>query len=260
MSIHSYHVLKSVGLSERYILDWLPRVRSQNHLADSVLLHKGEQPQFWCYVVSGMVGAAMSEGESGCNPISILGEGTWLGEAAILNGQTASFDYVCLSQTRVLCVPASDVRSAFLGQPDFARYLARLTAWRNHQQAELMCLHRTRNLHLRVVMGLAFFAETLLKNSSHLPAHPTDGALEIPLKQGLLASVCGVSRGVFSEAVQQLAALGYLATHYGTLKLYRVKDWLDVSAGYRVRPRGAEYKLADINTKDIMSLMVSLAS
>ena len=87
---------------------------------------------------------------------------------------------------------------------------------------------------LRVVMGLALFAEALFYNSSRPPTRgPEQTSMEIPVKQSVIASVFGVSRSVFSELVQHLASAGFLRVNYATLELRSVETWLRFSRKYR---------------------------
>ncbi len=49
--------------------------------------------------------------------------------------------------------------------------------------------------------------------------------MEIPIPQNTLASLCGVSRTLFSEYVQQLAQHGWLKLSYGKLELLSIPTW-----------------------------------
>lgn len=233
MSIYKYHVLKSIGLSERCNLEYLPRLKSQTYPADAIILRRGDMPQCWTHIVSGLVGVVVPEAREKLTPINVLGDGAWFGEADIFSEQPATMEYVSLTPTRVLCMPIEDMQSAFLHQPEFARYLARLNAWRSRQQSEMLALMRSNNPQLRVVMGIGLIAQALLNSASHLPGYEPENGLEIPLKQGLLASICGVSRGVFSGSIQQLAANDLLEVSYSTLKVLRLKDWARLPENYR---------------------------
>ncbi len=79
---------------------------------------------------------------------------------------------------------------------------------------------------LRVVMGLAQFAEALAYRSERPPTVAFGEGVEIPIAQTTLASLCGVSRTLFSEDVQQLAQQEWLKLHYGKLEILNIATWL----------------------------------
>ena len=49
--------------------------------------------------------------------------------------------------------------------------------------------------------------------------------MEIPISQNTLASLCGVSRTLFSEYVQQLAQNEWLKLSYGKLEILNIATW-----------------------------------
>jgi len=101
---------------------------------------------------------------------------------------------------------------------------------------------------LRVVMGLAMFAQTLHNSPSQLAATGLDASLEIPLKQSLLASMCGVSRGIFSECVQQLAVADFIRLNYATLTLFNLRVWHRFANNTR-------HHISKLSMPDILRLM-----
>jgi hypothetical protein len=85
----------------------------------------------------------------------------------------------------------------------------------------------------RVIFGLAMLAEALNSSYSHLAVYLPEGPLTIPVKQTLLASLCCVSRGVFSSTAQQLADAAVLQVNYASTQLLSTKAWLNLSSQYR---------------------------
>jgi CRP/FNR family cyclic AMP-dependent transcriptional regulator len=98
-------------------------------------------------------------------------------------------------------------------------------AWRVHKTSETLMLMKLGNPCLRVVMGLSQFAEALAYRSDRPPTIGFGEGVEIPVSQGVLASLCGVSRTLFSEYVQQLANSGWLKISYGKLEILSVTTW-----------------------------------
>jgi CRP/FNR family transcriptional regulator, cyclic AMP receptor protein len=129
-------------------------------------------------------------------------------------------------------MPLADAVEAFEQEPRFAQYLAQLVSWRNQLLIDRLTLMRLGSPQLRVVMGLALFVQSFnFGNTNQLTSELAD-CQEIPLKQSLLASMCGVSRGVFSESVQYLASAGLIRLSYGTLALSRVRAWHKFSSDH----------------------------
>jgi CRP-like cAMP-binding protein len=233
MSIYAYQLLKVMGLSEPRLLRVLSNVQFQLLEPDHVICRKGSRPDAFSHVLSGLIAAGMPDPDGTLAPLHIAGPGTWIGVNAILNPNEVGLETVCLTPVRLLILPMADAEEAFQNEPRFTQYLAQLMSWRNQLLTEKLVLMRLGSPQLRVVMGLALFAEALHNGSSHLPASEFDECQEIPLKQSLLASMCGVSRGIFSECVQQLAAAGWIRLNYATLALSNVRAWHKFSSNYR---------------------------
>ncbi len=233
MSINTYQLLRNVGLSKPRIIRMLPFAKACNFKVDSVVCPLGTKLQPWSHVLSGLV-CASAPGKGGSFiPVNVYGPGSWFGEAAILNQQLSTLEYICLTPARVLNMPFAEVLDAFEQEPSFARYIARMVNWRDQQHAEMLTLLRIGSPSQRVVVGLALLSEALLSNASHLLGNELDDYLEIPLKHSLLASLCGVSRGVFSACVKQLAQAGWLRVSYATLDLLHIKSWSRFSNAHR---------------------------
>lgn len=233
MSIYAYQLLKSLGISEQRVRRVLPSIKVDSLEPGKTICHKGARPETWTHVVSGLVSAGIPDIDGAVTPINIFGPGTWFGEVAILNRQGLVLECMCLTPVRILTVPLEQAVEAFENEPEFTRHVARLVAWRAQQQAEMLALMRQGSPQLRVVMGLALFAEALHNGSSHFPTNDIGDFQEISLKQSLLAAMCGVSRGIFSECVQQLAAAGWIRLNYATLDLSRVQVWRKFSSNHR---------------------------
>lgn len=255
MSIYAYQLLKGIGLSEQRVIRVLPSIKVQSLNADQILCRKGSQPEAWTHIVAGLVSAGIPDNNGVITPINIFGPGTWFGEIAILNRQALMLECICLTPVRILTMPLAQAVDAFEGEAEFSRYIARLVAWRTQQHAEMLTLMRLSSPQLRVVMGLALFAEALHNSNSHLPTNGLNDNLEIPLKQSLLAALCGVSRGVFSECMQQLSAAGWVRLNYATLALSSIVVWRRFSNQYRQ----SRINAVKPSMQEILSLMAEAA-
>ena len=251
MSFNTYQLLKSVGLSDACAIRMLPAIRSQTLEADQVIWSKGDKRQPFTYLAEGLVVCASGQGGDGTlNPVNIFSSGTWFGEAGFLN-QPSGFNYLCLTPARLVSIPFDQALSAFEQEAEFPRFIARMTHWRDQQHAEMLALMRTGSPALCVVLGLAMLSAAILNNSSHLPNNPLGAHLEIPLKQSLLAAMCGVSRGTFSACLQQLAAAGWLQVNYATIKLQSLQTWQSFAA----MQRQDQHRVSKLSMPEILDLM-----
>jgi len=233
VSIFAYQLLQGLGFSEQRLLALLPTLKIETLLPNQIFCRRGSPPQGWFHVVTGMVCGSIPNQGGRVTPMHIFGPGTWFGEVAILNRGLFLVDGVCLTPVRMLSMSTEQFEDAFNNEPEFSRRIARLVSWRIQQHAERLIVTRLGSPQLRVAMGLAMFAEALHTSDSHRPASEFDEGLKIPLKQSLLASLCGVSRGVFSDCVQQLSVAGWVSPNYATLELSRVAVWRKFSSQYR---------------------------
>ena len=220
-----YKQLRRLGLSDALTLETAPWVKVHAFDAGKRLWTKGAEVGHWMFIIHGLVSASVPTTNSESTPISIYGRGAWFGEQSIINRKPSFADYVCLTGTEVLTLPAARFDHLFVSEPNFARFVAKLMAWRVQKTSETLTLMKMGNPCMRVVMGLAQFAEALAYHSDRPPTVGFGEGVEIPISQNTLASLCGVSRTLFSEYVQQLAQHGWLKLSYGKLEILSITAW-----------------------------------
>lgn len=230
-----YKRLLNLGLEPQFAQKTAAVVKVRSFEAGSIIWAKGSEVQSWQYIVAGLVAAAIPTTNSQSTPISIYGKGSWFGEQSIINRKPSYADYLCLVETEVLALPASHFDQLFIDDAGFARHVAKLMAWRVQKTSETLMLMKLGNPCLRTVMGLAQFAEALAYRSDRPPTIPFGVGVEIPVPQTTLASLCGVSRTLFSETVQQLAAAEWLKISYSKLEILQISAWLGFASHQRER-------------------------
>lgn len=230
----SSRLLSNLGVAPERVHKVLPRVNIENAKLGDVLIPKGQCLKKWTYIMSGFVGTNALTKNGHSVPVDIFGSNCWFGESMVLHEHSSPLEFVCLSNASMLTIPAEDVRDAFAHDAKFTRTFARLLAWRGAIQTEMIGLIKTGNPQMRVVMGLALLASSLNGNVIPQPANERQvNNFHIPLKQSLLASSCGVSRGVFSALIQKLADAGWIQVNYGTLELLSIPSWCSLLRAYR---------------------------
>ena len=236
-----YQQLRNVGISQEKALQMAAFIRIASFDEGQVIWSKGSKIDSWRFIISGLVTASVESPNGALMPISIYGEGSWFGEQSIINRKTSYADFVCLASTDVMSISSEIVLELMETQPSFALYLTRLMAWRVQKTSEMLMLMKFGNPCLRVVMGLSQFAEALFYHSDRPPTVGFGQGVEIPVKQKLLADLCGVSRTIFSEFVQKLAAEGWLAISYGKLEILSLPNW------HRFSQKQRERQINDLN-------------
>lgn len=235
MSTYTYRLLKKINFSDRRILEVLPRMSIRSFEPGDVIWGKGLPVQSWYCVMSGYVAVSVPLEAGGQMPVQILGQHAWFGEQALLSQQPSAMDYRCLTPVEVIGMDKSQLESAFSHEPDFVRFLVGLVTWRVQQQSEMLMLMRLGSSSLRVVMGLAQLAEAIC-HDLELPASAIE-RVEIPISQELIASLCGVSRTLFSENLQHLARAGWVKVRYGAIELNAPEVWQLFAQTQRARQR-----------------------
>ena len=237
MTITAFNLLKKMGLSHHGAVELLPKVKAQSFDADTVI--QDGHLKSWIFIIDGLVGAR----SAGCGdmlPVSVYGCGAWFGQTNLFDDNALTFEYLCLTTTRTFAIPLQDIRNAFEREDGFSRYLVRLFSDRAQRHAETLHLMRDGGPCLRIVMGLAVVAEAIRAPGSRTlkTTHCVKGddSLIIPVKQALLASMCGVSRGVFSTCLQQLAAANWVSMSYSSLVVLRITTWMRFYSSCRRMP------------------------
>ncbi len=227
MSNYAYRLLKKLSFSERRILEVLPRMSIRSFDAGDVIWEKGAPVQSWYCVMSGYVAASVPLDSAGRMPVHIFGQHAWFGEQSILSGSTSAMEYGCLTPVEVIGMDKAQLESAFAYEPDFVRFLVRLVTWRVQQHSEMLMLMRLGSSSLRVVMGLAQLAEAIRYGQEPSPVQIRGvvESVDIPIPQELIASLCGVSRTLFSEYLQHLARAGWVKVRYGAIELRSAETW-----------------------------------
>jgi CRP/FNR family cyclic AMP-dependent transcriptional regulator len=249
LSTYAHRLLQKIQFSKTRILSVLPQLTLTSFDEGEAIWNKGHSVQSWNCVMTGYVAASLPIGGGKPLPVHIYGPMAWFGEQPLLNKQPTQFEYTCLTPVEVIGMNKKSFESAILEEPDFVRYIAMLMAWRAQQQSEMLMLMRLGSSPLRVVMGLAQYAEALDCRFPSAAKNINKGVVDIPITQSQIAALCGVSRTLFSEYLQHLARAGWLKVRYGGIELQSVQTWRIFARKLRecscVRSRASLLELLD---------------
>jgi CRP-like cAMP-binding protein len=229
------------------------KIRQHSFEANQVIWSKGSHVESWHFIVSGLIAASMPTSSTEAIPVALYGAKTWFGEQSIINTKPSFANYVTLTPVDVIALDANIVRSLLDTDASFATNVAKLMAWRAQKTSETLTLMKLGSPCLRVVMGICQFAETLMYSADRPPTIGFGEGVEIPVKQEVIASLCGVSRSRFSRFAKQLELNGWLRISYGGLEILSLNTWQRFSNLQRKRTFGKldpsiEELLAELNS------------
>lgn len=233
MSIFLHQILEKLGVSRAATLQVARQMSVASFSIGDVICASGSKVDHWQMIVSGIVASTVPIGDNGRVPIMVYGQYAWFGEQAILDYKPSYLEYVCLNDVDVVRLP-TDVLLALLRQEvALAGFLARTSAWHAHSNMEMLVLRKLGTPAVRVVMGLTQVAEGLMSQREYSPIKGDVASL--PLKQEVLAQLCGVSRTTFSECVHMLQGSEWLSIGYNNLSLLSMEVWHHVARKLRAR-------------------------
>jgi len=218
-------LLRDVHLSEQRILTMLPKLAIRSFEAGQAIWRKGRPVLAWNCVMTGFVAAAEPMARGGSLPLLLHGHHAWFGEEALLSGRPGQVDYVCMTPVELIGMRQSCLENALREEPEFMRFMVQLLARRVEQHTELQLLLRLGGMPMRVVMGLAQFADSQPHYLAVQRSTQAEDPVDISLSQDQIAAVCGVSRTLLSECLQQLARGGWVKLRYGGMSLQKAAAW-----------------------------------
>ena len=234
LSLYAQHLLQGMRLSEAHIRHVQPRLKIRSFDEGTLIWGRGHSVQAWNCVITGYVAAGVPVQRGGRMPLHLFGPDAWFGEQALLDGQPSDLDYICLTPVEVIGMSQACLQEAMRAEPDFSDALLQLMAWRARQHTAMLAVMRTGCMSLRLVMGLAQFAQA---QSWQAADRASDGdVVDIPIGQDQIAALCGVSRTLFSAGLQHLVKAGWVKVRYGAMTLQSAQAWRVFAQSQRDSP------------------------
>lgn len=217
--------LKALGISDAAVYRVAPKLTLSSLNAGAPIWPANNSTIAWWLIISGFVAAIIPTAKGDHEALNLYGSETWFGEQQIINVASSYIEYVCITDVELLSMPASIFLQLLDEEPHFAQYMARLTSWRAQRDAEILMLVKAGNSALRTVVGLGMFFEAIAAKSSRPITENLTDTLTLPVKQHLLAQLCGVSRTSLWENMSKLKDAGWLKIHYSKLELVNLPAW-----------------------------------
>lgn len=179
-------------------LDALLRAAYLQHFPPQVrLIGEGESADFLHVVVDGCVELFASAGRRETTMELVRPVSTFI-LAAVLKDADYLMSARTLERSRILMIPAEDVRTAMVGDDGFARALARELSRRYRSMVK-----KLKNQKLRT--GVERLANFLLHQQHEQGG---GGVLQLPCEKRVIASLLGMTPENLSRAFGTLASLG----------------------------------------------------
>ncbi|WP_050463947.1 Crp/Fnr family transcriptional regulator [Herbaspirillum autotrophicum] len=227
---YGYRQLRRLGMSDVAALSILPQIKINSFVSGSIIWPKGDLIDSWSLVVTGLI-AQFSPSESRQSmPVHIYGTGSWFGEESIVNKIPSSLGYECLTDIDAITLPKAVILRLLEQDLGFSENFSRVTVARLQRKAEVLALQKNGKPCMKVVLGIAQIVDALI--AEHELGKELS-QLTIPITQGVLASLCGVARTVFSSYVLQLEQIGWIEISYGKLGIVQLKQWQSLLNRYR---------------------------
>lgn len=223
LSKYSQQLLQGMRLSEARIRHVQPMLTIRSFDEGALIWVRGRSVQAWNCVMTGYVASAMPVQRGGRMPLHLYGPHAWFGEQALVDGQPSDLDYICLTPVEVIGMSQACMHESMQKEPDFSQALVQLMARRARQHTAMLAVMRTGCTSLRLVMGLAQFAQA--QSLQETERAPDCDAVDIPIGQDKIAALCGVSRTLFSAGLQHLVKAGWVKVRYGAMELQSAQAW-----------------------------------
>lgn len=176
--------------------------------AGATLLRRGESPNHWHGVISGLLKWSTSTDDGHSITFGGLSPGSWFGEGTLWRGLPRPADVIAMQPSVVAVMPGATFHWLCETQMVFAHFLIQQLTERMYWFMEGWAADRLLGAEGQVTRALAGLFHPWLY--PHGPRH-------LAVSQEEIASLAGVSRPRCNRALKQLEELGLVKLEYGGL-------------------------------------------
>ena len=204
--------------------DWITEAQTSRYPKGTLIIHAGSATEDWIAIESGAVSLCARVAGTRV-AVATLWRGDLLGWSSPLGKDLARFDVRAMGEVTTLRLPAERAAALFAPQEH-----ARFVAATEERLQEQIFLRLAGNGLQRLVSVLATLATALTASKAEgLRSHaPT--SLALPLVQGCLGELSGLSRRQTWIYLGQLAQAGWASTARTRLLLEGLDAWLALPA------------------------------
>jgi CRP-like cAMP-binding protein len=196
----------SRDLSERDLERARAGIIEKSYRADELVFMRGDQFDFWCGVVSGLL--RMGTVSRGGKAMSFAGltAGAWFGEGTVLKSEPRRYDMVALRDSRLALMDRATFFWLYENSVAFNRFLVAQLNERLGQFIGLVEYGRTLDATGRLARSIASLFNPLL--------YP-DPTRHLEITQEEIGALSGISRQNANQCLKRLEKEGLLKLEYG---------------------------------------------
>ena len=223
MSIFAYQALIGLQLSERSVLELMPKLEMATFgIGQDIAGEGGSDLHLVC---DGLVMSSLSNGWGAPSAIDMYGPSTWVGGAELFGGQGDAMRYICLAPSRVIRLPLAKAAEYSLAERPFLDFIVKLLRWRDGHHMAMVSAAKSTQPGARIALLLAILAQGIRCSHSHLPVSPQEHGPVVPTNQSVIADYVGLSRSVVSRHLQALVGAGLMRLNYGSIEFLNTSAW-----------------------------------
>jgi CRP/FNR family transcriptional regulator, cyclic AMP receptor protein len=178
--------------------------------AGGSVCHKGEPPEYWIGVLSGLVKVVAVSAQGRSTSFTGVPPGGWFGEGTLLKRERRRYDAIALRESTVAYVPFNTFMLLLESSMPFNHFLLTQINERLGQFLAMVEHDRLLGPDARLAKELVDLFNPVL--------YPGDGK-SLPISQEELANLVGLSRQRVNRALRRLERAGLVRVGYRTLTI-----------------------------------------
>lgn len=214
-------VLKKVplfaSLAERDLQNLASLLRWKSLEKGEVLFRKGDEGTALYVIMQGRIKISLSRRTEKMT-IAILGQGEFLGEMALLDGQPRSADALALEDTHLYALNRQDFLPFLINNENAVRAILYALSMRLRKTDDLLAEICFLSLSARLAKKLVELAE------AQFPDEKNPRAYTLKISQRELGDILGVSRESINKELKILRDKGILATSRNFIHVYDLES------------------------------------
>lgn len=175
-----------------------------------IFFKRGDQPLFWCGVMSGLVRVSSSNLDGKVFSYGGLIEGGWFNETPILKNSQLQYEATALRDTEIVLIPSHVFNTLVKESLPFNHYLVNFLNQRVIAYSSSLRNQRTATVELSIAKNLAAIFN---------PVFYMGDRKAVDLSQEEIGYLCGISRQRVNVAMKKLIELGLVKSGYRTVEI-----------------------------------------
>jgi CRP-like cAMP-binding protein len=175
-----------------------------------IFFQRGDQPLFWCGVMSGLVRVSSTNVDGKVFSYGGLIEGGWFNETPILKNSPLQYEATALRDTDIVLIPSHVLNTLVKESLPFNQYLVNFLNQRVIAYSSSLRNQRTATVELSVAKNLAAIFN---------PVFYMGDRKAVDLSQEEIGYLCGLSRQRVNVAMKKLIELGLVKSGYRTVEI-----------------------------------------